>query len=197
MENIYTPRKLMKLLWAKHWGSWASRTVKDCPCGIYIPLHKWPISMSVGWFQLLPNADHRWGWRITGGRRQFEGQNLELAALSVRIEAGSQQCGKVRGREKLERFLGAEALKGNWILRATEHSGGKCSDMADIIAWAQLCLLGGAAPSLSFSICTMWARPCIIIAWYSEPPIFLLDIGLSSQGWQIPQDSNKRQRLIP
>lgn len=28
-----------KLLWAKHWGSWASRTVKDCPCGIYIPLH--------------------------------------------------------------------------------------------------------------------------------------------------------------
>ena len=44
------------------------------------------------------------GWRITEGRRQFEGQNLELAALSVRIESGSQQCGKVRERERLERL---------------------------------------------------------------------------------------------
>lgn len=43
------------------------------------------------------------GWRITGARRQFGGQSLELAALSVWMESESQQCGKLRERERLER----------------------------------------------------------------------------------------------
>lgn len=58
------------------------------------------------------------GWRITGGRRQFEGQSLELAALSVRMESESQQCGQGQAkRNARERLWGVGPLKGKWALR--------------------------------------------------------------------------------
>ena len=139
-----------KLLWAKHWGSWASRTIKDS-AHVEFTSHctEWPVSMSVGWFRLLLSAgSHRWWMENNWGEEAIWGAELELAALSVRMESESQQCGKLRERERLERgSWGQDPWRETEFWGATEQSGGKCRYGPDIIAWAQspACRGGGSS----------------------------------------------------